>query len=294
MYLIAKKLKNSIRRVFIKFFLRSAYFSLFILALLGPSFGDIKKEVKTVGKDIFIAVDLSLSMLTQDIAPSRIEKLKFELHNLIKALPSDRIGIIIFSSEAVVHTPLTYDQDALDLFIETLTPSILSHSGTNLTAPINLAIEKFSEMPSKPGENNAKALILITDGEDFSSETIAEARKIKEAGISMIVLGIGSEAGDFIPIKGGYKKDELGNKIVSKLNNAYLNLVAKNAGGEYFEITPTRNEISYMTKAIQNLEGAVKDSKKIDVSGNKYYYFLIIGLVLIALDMLITIKTIQL
>src|SRR5690606_5335099 len=117
-------------------------------------------------------------------------------------------------------------------------------------------------------KDNSKALIIISDGEDFSSETLTEARKIKEAGISMLVVGVGSETGDYIPVKGGFKKDELGNKVITRLNKAYLNLIAQNAGGEYFEISPSHNEINYLSKSIQKIEGSVKDSKKIDVSGN--------------------------
>ncbi len=117
---IAKQLNTSYRNVFIKLFFRTVYFALFIVALLGPSFGGSKKEVKSVGKDIMMCVDLSKSMDAFDIQPTRLQKVKFEMKKIVAAFNSDRIGIIIFSSEAFMQCPLTYDQNALNLFIETM------------------------------------------------------------------------------------------------------------------------------------------------------------------------------
>ena len=117
---INKKIEVSIKKVIYKFILRSLYFFLMIVALLGPTFGDNKKEVNIVGKDIMILVDLSESMNADDIKPTRLEKVKFEMKKIINQFSSDRIGIIMFSSEAYVQCPLTYDKNALNLFIETL------------------------------------------------------------------------------------------------------------------------------------------------------------------------------
>ena len=119
-FLVATKLGTSYRKVLLKFALRSLYFALLIIALLGPSFGESTREIKSIGKDIYVAVDLSASMNAYDIQPSRLEKVKFELKKIVSAFNSDRLGIIIFTSEAFVQCPLTYDQSALNLWIETL------------------------------------------------------------------------------------------------------------------------------------------------------------------------------
>lgn len=126
-----RRLGLSAKRVFIKAILRTIYFGLIITALLGPSFGDTSREIKTVGKDIFICIDLSQSMNATDVQPSRLEKVKFELKNIVEAFNSDRIGLIMFSSEAYMQCPLTYDNNALNLFIQTLNTDMVPNFGTD-------------------------------------------------------------------------------------------------------------------------------------------------------------------
>ena len=121
---VARKLKTPFVNVFIKFAIRTVIFALLIISLLGPSFGESKKEVKSIGKDIMICVDLSKSMDAFDIQPTRLEKVKFEMKKIVEAFNSDRVGIIIFSSEAFMQCPLTYDQNALNLFIETMNSNL--------------------------------------------------------------------------------------------------------------------------------------------------------------------------
>ena len=118
------------RRVIIKAILRTLYFGLIVVALLGPSFGDTSREIKTVGKDIFVCIDLSQSMNAMDVQPSRLSKVKFELKNIVEAFNSDRIGLIMFSSEAYLQCPLTYDNNALNLFIQTLNTEMVPNYGT--------------------------------------------------------------------------------------------------------------------------------------------------------------------
>ena len=124
---------------------RTIYFALFMIAVLGPSFGGSKKEVKSVGKDIMICVDFSKSMDAFDIQPSRLEKIKFEMKKVVEAFNSDRIGIIIFSSEAFMQCPLTYDQNALNLFIETMNSGLVPSSGTDFGPPLRMALKKLEE-----------------------------------------------------------------------------------------------------------------------------------------------------
>ena len=162
---IDKSIPVNFNKILIKFFLRSTYFLLFILSILGPSFGESKKEIEIVGKDIMIAVDLSESMNANDIQPSRLEKIKFELKKIINEFYSDRIGIIMFSNDAFVQCPLTYDKNALNLFVETLNTGLVPKTGTDFGPPLKISLEKLKNDDSKPNTNKSKIILLISDGE---------------------------------------------------------------------------------------------------------------------------------
>ncbi|MBL6449181.1 VWA domain-containing protein [Fulvivirga sp. 29W222] len=290
---IAKKLSTPYSSVFIKLGIRSVYFALFIIALLGPSFGESKREVKSVGKDIFILVDLSQSMNANDIQPTRLEKVKFELKNIVEAFSSDRIGIIIFSSEAFMQAPLTFDQNALNLFIETLNTTLVPNTGTDFTPPIRLALEKLNSEDSPITQQKSKAIILISDGEDFGEETEEVAREIEDQGIKLFTLGVGTERGSKIRTSGVYKKDRGGKDVITKLDSKTLRKLASETNGKYFEINETNNDVSRLINTINNIEGELRDSRQVDVSANRYYYFLGIALLLLVLDLLTSVKTIK-
>ncbi len=295
MYFISKKIKISLYRLLMKFFLRTTYFSLFVIALLGPSFGDIKKEIKAIGKDIYFAVDLSSSMNANDINPSRLEKIKYELSTALKNFNSDRVGLIIFSEEAFLQCPLTSDHNAVKLFIESLDTKNFSSGGTNLNAPLSLAYDKF--IPSTGYDNTneqTKILILVTDGENFGEQNPDEwLRKIKKAGINLFILGVGTEAGGKIPTENGFKKDPSGQVITSTLNVKKLKSMSELAGGKYYEISPETNEMKNLTNKISKIEGTLKGSRKIESAANKYFYFLFVAVIFISLDVLISVKTIK-
>lgn len=290
---IARKLNTPYQSVFIKVLLRSLYFTLLMVALLGPSFGESKREVKSVGKDIFILVDLSQSMNANDIQPTRLEKVKHELENIVDAFSSDRIGIIIFSSEAFIQAPLTYDQSALNLFIETLNTSLVPNAGTDFAPPLRLALEKLNSQESPVTQQKSKAIILISDGEDFGEETNEVVQEIEDQDIKVFTLGVGTERGSRIRVNGVYKKDKEGNEVVSKLDSKALRQIASETNGKYFEINETNNDVSRLVNTINSIEGELRDSRQIDVSANRYYYFLAAALLLIAVDLLTSIKTIR-
>jgi Ca-activated chloride channel family protein len=291
---LARRLHTTARSVTLKFLLRSLYFALIIMALLGPSFGASKKEIKAVGKDIYIAVDLSQSMDATDIQPSRLERVKFELQNLVNAFNSDRIGLIIFSSEAFMQCPLTYDQSALSLFIQTLHTKLVPNAGTDFGPPLQMALDRHLDEENTSSQNHAKIIILISDGEDFGEETGDVLGDIENNGIRLFTLGVGTSEGSRIPLtKGNFKKDREGMTVVTKLNSNDLQKLAKKADGEYFEINNRKNEVPRLISSIAGIEGQLRDKREIDVSANKYYYFLIVALALIVLDTLITVRTMQ-
>ena len=290
---IARMMGTSYSKVFVKLFIRSSYFALLIIALLGPSFGETKREIKAIGKDIMIAVDLSESMNAFDIQPTRLEKLKFELKNIVNAFNSDRIGLIIFANEAFVQCPLTYDKGAINLFLETLSTEIAPYNGTDFGPPMALALEKLSDEDAPVSQQKSKVIILISDGEDFGEETDAIAQNIKDSGIRLFTLGIGTARGSKIMTRRGFKKDREGNDVITRLNPASLKQVAVKTGGKYFEINETKNDVSRLINTISAIEGELTDAKQVDVSANKYYYFLALALLLMLLDVLINVKIIR-
>lgn len=291
---IARQLGSDYKNIFIKLLLRTVYFALFIIALLGPSFGVDKKEIKTIGKDIFFAVDLSGSMDAEDVAPSRLQKVKYELKNLVSAFSSDRMGIIIFSAEAFIQCPLTYDQSALNLFIETLNTGLVPSSGTDFAPPLNMALSKFTGEEENPNQQKSKIIILISDGEDFGDESTSVAKELEKNGIKVFTLGVGTLEGARIPSQRGYKTDRAGEIVVTSLNPDALKKVASITGGQYFELSETNNTVSRLINTVNGIEGELRGTRTVDITANKYYYFLALALFLLVMDILISIKTVRL
>jgi Ca-activated chloride channel family protein len=290
---IARQLNTSYGNVFIKLLFRTVYFALFIVALLGPSFGGSKKEVKAVGKDIMICVDLSKSMDAFDIQPTRLQKIKFEMKKIVAAFNSDRIGIIIFSSEAFMQCPLTYDQNALNLFIETMNSGLVPASGTDFGPPLRMALTKLGEGEGPEPQAKSKVIILISDGEDFGEETEDVAREIEKNDIRLFTLGVGTEKGGNIYSGSTLKTNRQGLIVQTKLNSKELKSLASQTGGQYFEINETRNDVSRLISTIGNIEGELRDARFIDVTANKYFYFLAAAALLLVIDILINVVTVR-
>lgn len=277
-----------------KFILRSLAFILLIVALLGPSFGTTAREIKTIGKDIFLAVDLSQSMNAFDVQPSRLEKVKFELKNMVRALSSNRIGLIIFSGEAFIQSPLTYDQSALNLFIETLSTDLVPNTGTDFAPPLRLAMEKLQNESELASQQTSRVIVLISDGEDFGEETVEMAEQIKETGIRLFTLGVGTEEGSRILERRRYKRDRQGQEVITRLDPTALKEIAGITNGQYFEINKQQNEVERLINVIRSIEGELRGARTVNASANKFHYFLTAALVLLALDLLISLKVIKL
>ena len=291
---INKKIKVNKSKAFYKFILRSTYLSLMIIALLGPSFGENKEEIDLVGKDIMILVDLSESMNANDVKPSRLEKVKFEMKKVIDKFSSDRIGIIMFSGEAFVQCPMTYDKNALNLFTETLNTGLVPNTGTDFGPPLELSLSKLNNENAESNELSSKIILLISDGEDFGDNTKESLEKIADSNIKLFTVGIGSEKGSKILLTNGdYKRDKEGKEVITKLDPISLKETAKETGGKYFEITNTNNQIDELIYEINNIKGEVIESKIIDVTENKYFYFLLTALILMIIDFTINLKIIR-
>src|SRR6185369_14823363 len=289
---ISRTLNTPFYTIFFKLALRTIFFALVLIAFLGPSFGDSKKEIKSVGKDIMICVDLSKSMDAFDVQPTRLEKVKYEMKRIVEAFNSDRVGVIIFSSEAFMQCPLTYDQNALNLFIETMNSSLVPSSGTDFGPPLKMALDKLTHQEGPSTQQKSKVIILISDGEDFGEQTKEIDKEIEDKGIKLFTLGVGTERGSQIMSGHGYKTNAQGNPVISKLNPAELKSLASKTNGQYFEINENRNDVSRLINTIGKIEGELRDARFVDVSANRYFYFLVAALVLLALDLLIDVKTV--
>jgi Ca-activated chloride channel family protein len=290
---VAKKLNTPFTNVMIKLMIRTLMFGLFIVALLGPSFGNSKREIKSVGKDIMICVDLSKSMDAIDIQPTRLEKVKYEMKKIVDAFTSDRVGVIIFSSEAFMQCPLTYDQNALNLFIETMNSSLVPASGTDFGPPLKMALDKLEDDDSHNGKTKSKVIILISDGEDFGEETNDIAKDVEERNIKLFTLGVGTEKGGTIYSGKELKRDRKGIIVTSKLNGASLRSLADKTGGQYFEVNATQNDVSRLINTIGRIEGEMRDARFIDASANRYFYFLGFAILLLIIDILTAVPVIK-
>jgi Ca-activated chloride channel family protein len=289
---IGRMLHSSYGNVFIKFFLRTLAFTLLVIAFLGPSFGDAKKEIKSVGKDIMICVDLSKSMDAFDIQPTRLEKVKFEMKRIFEAFNSDRLGVIIFGSEAFMQCPLTFDQNALNLFTETMNTGLVPSSGTDFGPPLRMAIDKFAS-DKATASDKSKVIILISDGEDFGEETEEVVKDVEDEDIKLFTLGVGTRQGSQINAQRGYKLDREGKPVITKLNDEPLKKLASVAGGQYFELSDGQNDVAKLIHTINSIEGELRDTRVVDVSANRYQIFLLLGLILLVMDVVLNVKTVR-
>jgi Ca-activated chloride channel family protein len=296
LYLVARRLGTTARSIIIKFFIRAIYLGLCIVGLLGPSFGVNEIEAQATGKDIFFVFDLSRSMDAIDIEPTRLERAKFELIKNLNLLKSDRVGLIVFSSEAYIHTPLTFDRDALRLFTQKLNTDLFSESGTDLNAAFQLILHKYQAGfigNSSNSNRKAKVIILVTDGEDFGTLDPNVIFELKKNKANLLVLGVGTPQGGTIKEGFEFKKDKDGNEVLTKLDADYLKKLSKSFGGKYFQLTNQVNEVSALLKEVDKLESNWIDTRKMTVANNKYHYFVILALILMFVDILMTVRTIK-
>jgi len=258
------------------------------IALTRPQIGTRLEEVKREGQDIIFAFDVSKSMLAEDISPSRLEKAKHEIARFIEKLQGDRIGIIPFAGEAFVQCPLTLDYGAAKLLLSVVNPGLIPLPGTNIPAAIEKAIGAFEQK-----ERQYKVLILITDGEDHAGDTDKWAEAAAREGIVIYTVGIGTPEGVPIPdfdengMRIGYKKNDKGETVVSKLDELTLEKIALAAGGKYFNATPEESELDLIYEAVSEGEKKELGSMKFTQFEDRFQYLLGLFLLLIVWEMLL-------
>ncbi len=206
-----------------------------VLALARPQFGTRVETVRSQGQDIVVAIDVSLSMMAEDVKPNRLERAKLEVSRMLGLLDGDRLGLVAFAGDAFVQSPLTVDYGAAAMFLAAMEPDLIPIQGTNLGEALAVALDAFEE-----GSRDHRTLIVITDGEDHEGEVEAGVERALEMGVSIYTVGIGSTDGVPIPEideagrRSGFKRDEDGNVVTTRLDEATLMRVAEATGGRYF------------------------------------------------------------
>lgn len=272
-----KKIKNTLFVLAITFL---------IVGLSNPQVGTKMEEVKREGVDLMIAIDLSYSMMAQDIKPNRLERAKQAISRLIDKLEGDRIGLVVFAGEAYVQLPITTDYSAAKLFLSTVNTSIIPTQGTKIGNAIDLCSKSFDKENAQ-----SKAIIIITDGETHDEEAIESAKKAKEEGIYIHTLGMGLTKGGPIPIYNKYgstsefRKDREGNVIITKLNESMLEEIALAGEGTYIRANNSKSGLSSLFEEINKMEKKEIGTMIFTNYKDRFQIFIGISLVLLILNL---------
>lgn len=256
---------------------------LLILALAGPRWGSHYQEVTQKGVDIMIALDVSRSMLVQDVEPNRLERAKREISDFIRVVQGDRVGLAAFAGTAFTECPLTLDYGALNMFLTALTPDMALTQGTDLAAAIETAASSFDA-----AAGTDKVILLITDGEDNEGRGLRAAREAAGKGIKIFVFGIGDPSGGPIPEAdgGGFKKDAQGQLLVSRLNEQGLKEIAAVTGGTYVRSMAGDLDLDvlYFDGIKERTEAAELKAGKIKVYEERFPLFVLAAWILLLLE----------
>jgi len=253
---------------------------LIFFSLSGPQFGSRVVEVKRRGVDIIIAVDCSTSMLAEDVKPNRMSKVKMELSRFIEIAKGDRIGIIAFAGTAFLQCPLTLDYGAAKMLLNLLSPELLPIQGTSLSSAISLAVKSFVQK-----ERKYKVLILLTDGEDHSPDTMEAVEEAKREGIKIFCIGVGKPEGEVIPIRDrqgnliDYKRDRSGQVVVSRLDEQLLQKIALATGGKYYSATEGEIEVERIYSEISSMEKKELQSRFREQYEDRFQIPLFLGII---------------
>jgi len=256
----------------------------FIIALVNPKMGTKIETVKREGIDIVFAVDVSKSMLAEDVAPNRLDKSKQLVSQLINQMGNDRIGIIAYSGSAFPVLPITTDYSVAKMFLQSMNPSMISAQGTSLDEAINMASTKFFDKNDKTN----KLLILISDGEDHSENAEDAADEAIKAGLKIITIGVGTEKGGPIPLKRNgivesFQKDQNGETVVTKRNAEILSKIGKKSKG-YVDGNNTKTVLDFVKSALDNIQKTEFEGTQAANFQSQFQWFLGLGFFLLLLD----------
>lgn len=280
---VSKAKKNT------RFILFTLGMGLLILGICNLQTGTKTQDVKREGADIMICLDVSNSMMAQDLTPNRLERAKIAIEKMVDKLQGDRLGIVVFAGEAYVQLPITTDYGAAKLFLESINPKIVPVQGTNIAAALNTSLESFGK-----DEGKNKAIVVITDGEqNEEDDAVSVAEEAAKKHITIHTIGVGSENGVPIPnmVNGspaGYKKDKQGNTVVTKLDPEILQDIAAATNGVYVQATSADIGLDAILNKIAEMDKKEMESKMYTDYEDQFQWFLGAALLLLVIEALIS------
>lgn len=257
-------------------------FFFFVIGLARPQIGAKLSERQTKGAEIMICLDVSNSMLAQDYTPCRLERAKLAISSLVDKLHDDRIGLIIFAGSSFVQLPVTTDYVSAKMFLSSIDAGSVPVQGTAIGDAIHTAMKSFSAQSEK-----SRVIILISDGENHEDDAVAAARDAAQAGIRIYTVGVGSSAGQPVPVDGELLRDKDGNIVVSRLDEKTLRQVADAGGGAYIQAGNEEFGLNPIINDIRAMEGELFSSVVFEEYDEQYMYFFAIALILLVIEMLV-------
>ncbi len=256
-----------------------------IIGLAAPQYGSKLQKIKRRGVEIIIALDVSNSMMAQDIKPNRLERAKRAISKMVDKLHNDKIGLIVFAGEAYTQLPITSDYAAAKLFLSSINTDIVPVQGTAIGSAINLAARSFT-----PGSEAGRAIIVITDGENHEDDAIAAAKTAYEQGITVNTIAMGLPEGAPIPVTAGssqFRKDKNGNIIISKLDQQLIEKIAIAGGGKPVIANNTTTGLNLLFKEINKMNKSELETRKYSAYDDKFQIFIALALLFLFIDFLI-------
>ena len=269
------------KRQHLKFWLLFGAIAMVIIVIAGPQFGSKLETVKRQGVEIMVCLDVSNSMLAEDVTPNRLEKAKQMLSKLTDGFSNDKVGLIVFAGDAFTQLPITSDYVSAKMFLSSINPSMVSTQGTAIGAAINLAMRSFT-----PSETSDKAIVLITDGENHEDDAVKAAAAAAEKGIHVNIVGRGDPKGTPIPVGGNndFMKDREGNVVITKLNEEMCQEIAAAGHGTYVRADNTNSALRALQKEIEKMNKSELDSKVYSEYDERFQTFAWIALILLLVD----------
>ncbi|WP_338864298.1 VWA domain-containing protein [Myxococcus stipitatus] len=263
--------------------------ALFGFALAQPQCGTKSELTKRRGIDVVVALDASKSMLARDVQPSRLERAKLELTTLLDELKGDRVGLVVFAGDAFIQSPLTSDYAAVKLFLRAVDPEVMPQGGTNVGAALRLSKQVLENADRGSKE---RVVVLLSDGEDLFGEVGEATDALKEAGVQVLTVGVGSESGEPIPVydrRGefvDYKKDDAGETVITRLDRAGLMAIAEGTGGAFY-FQPRGVAMSQVVERIDQMQKSELESRVTVRYDERFQSYAVPGLVLLVLGMML-------
>lgn len=268
----------------IKFWLVLCALASFIIALARPQYGTRVETAERQGIECIIALDVSNSMLAEDVKPNRLSKAKMLISSMVDNMKDDKVGLIVFAGQAFTQLPITSDYVSAKMFLETIDPSMISVQGTDVAEALKLASKSFTQQ-----DNVSRAIFVITDGEDNEGMAVEAAKDAASMGMNVYMLGVGNPNGAPIPIPDTdrYIIDDEGNTVMSKLNEEMCKEIAKAGNGSYIYVDNSSSAYDKLQAQIDKLSKSTLESHVYSEFDEQYQGFIILGLLLLLFDILI-------